>query len=95
MVAYGRGGATETVVPLGRSASPTGVWFDRPDAESLADAVERLDAAHGEFDPAALRAHAERFGAARFRDAIRTHVNAAMHASTEVSARPARDLVPA
>jgi glycosyltransferase involved in cell wall biosynthesis len=59
VLALGRGGALETVVE-----GQTGVFFDEPTVESLvrgmAD-IERL-----RVDPQAIRAHAERFAAARF-----------------------------
>jgi glycosyltransferase involved in cell wall biosynthesis len=75
VVAYGRGGATETVVPLGRTETgertPTGVWFDRQDPESLAEAVRRFEADEHAFDPAAIRTHAEWFRNERFHDEIR------------------------
>src|SRR5205823_1529416 len=38
VVAYGRGGATETVVPPGGRREPTGLWFEEQSAECLADA---------------------------------------------------------
>jgi glycosyltransferase involved in cell wall biosynthesis len=59
VVAFGRGGALETVLD-GR----TGVFFAEQSMASLADAVER--AARQGWDSAAIRAHAETFGPARF-----------------------------
>lgn len=73
VIAYARGGATETVRPLEparrglRDAPPTGVWFDAQTPEALRDAVRRFEAAEGRFVPATLRAHAERFAPERFR----------------------------
>jgi glycosyltransferase involved in cell wall biosynthesis len=60
VVAYGVGGATETVLD-GR----TGVLFGEQTAESLADAIERFE--RMEFDPGALRENAARFARERFR----------------------------
>jgi glycosyltransferase involved in cell wall biosynthesis len=79
VICYGRGGATETVVPLGGrgGAPPTGIWFTPQTAEALAAAVSRFEKAQGEFDPAAIRAHAERFGVERFRREIRAAIAAA------------------
>ncbi len=57
VIAYARGGALETVVD-GRDA-PTGLFFRDQTPESLAGALDRLETAV--FDPATLRAHAERF----------------------------------
>ena len=70
VIAYGRGGAAETVVPLDdrRGRAPTGVWFDAQTPSSLEDAVARFETREDEFDPAAIRGHAEAFRAARYRD---------------------------
>jgi glycosyltransferase involved in cell wall biosynthesis len=78
VVAFGRGGATETVVPLGDPAGrpPTGVFFAEQTADALADAVRRLEEAEPRFDPAAIRAHAERFRGERFRAEIRGEIDA-------------------
>jgi len=59
VVAYGRGGATETVVPDG-----TGVLVDEASADAFADGI--ADARRRGFDPAAVRAQAKRFGRHRF-----------------------------
>jgi glycosyltransferase involved in cell wall biosynthesis len=66
VVAYGRGGATETVVPPGGRAEPTGVWFDVPSEDSLAEALGRFEVQAREFAPAAARHQALRFTEARF-----------------------------
>jgi glycosyltransferase involved in cell wall biosynthesis len=67
VVAFGRGGALETVME-----GETGVFFDRPDAESLAAAMERLDTLR--IDPERPRRHADRFSRdrhlAQMRDVI-------------------------
>ena len=54
VVALGKGGALETVTD-----GETGVLFAEPTAESLADALRRLETMS--FDPARIRASAERF----------------------------------
>lgn len=59
VVAYRRGGALETV-----REGASGVFFDEQDEESLIDAVQQ--AAHTEWDPAPIRASAERFGIDQF-----------------------------
>jgi glycosyltransferase involved in cell wall biosynthesis len=70
VIAFGKGGARETVLtgPAG-----TGVLFDAQTPASLIDAVRRFEAGDG-FDPARLRAHAERFGVARFRHELQGFV---------------------
>jgi glycosyltransferase involved in cell wall biosynthesis len=61
VVAYGGGGALETV-----RDGETGVLFDRQDAEPAAAALER--ALDTDPAPERLGAHAERFGAGRYLD---------------------------
>lgn len=76
VIAYGRGGATDTVRPLGAAPRataedpPTGIWFEQQTPESLAEAVERFEAVEDHFDPHAIRSWAERFGPERFRSGI-------------------------
>jgi glycosyltransferase involved in cell wall biosynthesis len=64
VIAYGVGGATETVRDLRTSAHPTGLLFPEQTAASLRDAVDAFERA--EIDPHACRAWAERFDEARF-----------------------------
>lgn len=59
VIAYGRGGATETVVD-GR----TGLFFHEPSVEALIEAVRRADRV--DFDPAACVEQASRFSPQNF-----------------------------
>jgi len=59
VVAFGRGGLTETVVE-----GATGTFFHEQNAASLMAAIERCEAMS--FDAAAIRRHAERFRTERF-----------------------------
>ena len=59
VVAYGRGGATETVVP-----GVTGRFFETQTPDALVAAVEAFE--RDRYDPAEVRAHAERFAAPVF-----------------------------
>jgi glycosyltransferase involved in cell wall biosynthesis len=68
VIALGSGGATETVIPLGSAAAPTGVWFAEQTVDCFVEALERFEAQHAAFEPAALRRHALRFRAQRFAD---------------------------
>ena len=70
VVAFGRGGATETVIPPGRRAAPTGLWFAEQTAECLADALQTLERTAGTFDPAAARRQALRFNQPRFAEEL-------------------------
>jgi glycosyltransferase involved in cell wall biosynthesis len=65
VIAFGRGGATETV-----RDGQTGVLFTPQTPEALAAAVQRFEAA-GPWDRQAIRANAERFGVERFRREFR------------------------
>lgn len=69
VIALARGGAVE-IVEDGR----TGVLFDRPAPEALADAVRRAEAQS--FDPATLRERARRFDVSIFRRRMREIVEA-------------------
>jgi glycosyltransferase involved in cell wall biosynthesis len=62
-IAYGRGGALETIVP-----GETGAYFAEQRPESLAEVIARFDA--GAYDPLALRAHAERFSPQNFKESF-------------------------
>lgn len=54
VIAYRAGGATETVID-----GATGVFFDRPEAGAVADAITHFESLN--WDPQVLRAHAESF----------------------------------
>lgn len=62
VIAYGRGGARETVVE-----GETGIFFGEQTVEALCRAVEEFERLPGGFDPAKARANAERYAPARFR----------------------------
>ncbi len=61
VVALGRGGARETIVP-----DETGVLVEEMDADAFAEGLRRAFARR--FDAGAIRVHAERFSRARFGD---------------------------
>jgi glycosyltransferase involved in cell wall biosynthesis len=63
VVALGRGGTAETVVP-----GVTGLLVEDMSPHAFADAIART--VDGHFDGAIIRAHAEHFGRARFGDEI-------------------------
>ena len=62
-IAYGRGGALETVVP-----GETGEYFYEQTPEALAEVLARFDPRA--YDSLALRAHAERFSPQRFKESF-------------------------
>lgn len=63
VIAYGQGGATETVVD-----GTTGVLFQEQTVEAVAAAIERLEASADRFAPLRIQAHARQFSGERFRD---------------------------
>lgn len=73
VVAFGRGGALETVVGLDAPSGepPTGIFFAEQTVEGLAAALALFDRRAADFDPAACRRRAERFDLPRFREAAR------------------------
>ena len=59
VIAFGRGGATETVIP-----GLSGLLFDEQSPDAVIDAVESFKAT--DFDPNKIAAHASRFSRERF-----------------------------
>ena len=66
VVAFGQGGATETVLSADESRPGTGLFFDEQTPESLAQAIQRFEAHPDWFSPPLARQHAERFATTRF-----------------------------
>ena len=65
VIAYGRGGALETVVD-----GKTGLFFGEQTVESLCSAIESFEAKSASLDPADCRARASNFTPANFRSAF-------------------------
>ena len=65
VIAYSRGGTAETVLP-----GETGVFFHRQKVPAVQQAVRTFESNRDTFEPARIRAHAEGFGVARFREAF-------------------------
>src|SRR5205823_13502358 len=63
VIAYGAGGALETVRP-----GVTGEFFTEQTAQALAEVVSRFDSRA--YDPAEIRRHAEKFDTEVFKDHI-------------------------
>lgn len=79
VIAYGKGGTTETVIPLNgpsKSADPTGLFFFEQTPESVIEAVNDFERKEGEFNPQDARRSAERFSEDKFVDNIRSFVKA-------------------
>ena len=67
VIAYARGGVLDTVVPIGDESGrkATGIYFDEPSPQSLAEAVKRFERIEQRFDPEAVRKHALQFSRER------------------------------
>ena len=63
VIAYGRGGALDTVVP-----NRTGLFFDNQTANALIETVHRFEEQEGAFNPEHLIAHAQSFSSEVFRE---------------------------
>src|SRR5262249_47669098 len=79
VVALGRGGATETVVPPGAGREPTGLWFDEPATDCLAEAILAFEARRADFNPAAARRPALRLNTHRFRQELLAFLDGLRH----------------
>ena len=76
VVAFGHGGVTDTIVPVsGSAAAPTGIFFAEPTPDALAAGIRRFGEHADELDSEAIRAHAARFGADRFRREMRAAID--------------------
>ncbi len=76
VIAYGRGGALDTVVPLnahssaGSSPAPTGIMFYEQTVDALCEALKTFEENSDRFDPAAMRRHALKFDRSVFKKKI-------------------------
>ena len=78
VIAFGEGGARETVVPPGEGEPPTGLFFARQTVDDLSDAIQRFEASAHQFEPKALRRRAEAFDRPVFRDRVRAYLRERM-----------------
>lgn len=67
VIAYRKGGATETVIE-----GVTGIFFDKQTADELALAVSKFNG--NQFEPNKIRAHAEKFRIERFKREMREFI---------------------
>ncbi len=85
VIAYGKGGALETIVPLegnkidiksekGESDKATGIFFYEQTPESLVQAVTRFEDVKGLFNCQVIRKNAESFDRVIFKDKIRNYI---------------------
>src|SRR5216683_6411631 len=55
VIAYGQGGATESVIPSGSRREPTGLWFEEQSADCLTACLQAFESRSGDFAPNAAR----------------------------------------
>jgi glycosyltransferase involved in cell wall biosynthesis len=70
VIAFGRGGALETVVSRDEHADGTGIFFMNQTADSLMGAVRRFESIAGSICPNHCRAQALRFSQEAFNEGI-------------------------
>ena len=80
VLAYGRGGATETV-----RDGITGLFFAEQHVEAMEAAILEFERREQDFDPQALRRHAENFGEERFRREFARQVELARTAQRRIA----------
>ncbi len=93
VIAFGKGGARETVVGLGTGdAQPTGVFFEQQTVAHVIKAVEQLEANEHRFDPQVARANAESFDRPHFKRRLEGFLRTATGASAPAiwTSRPAQ-----
>jgi glycosyltransferase involved in cell wall biosynthesis len=77
VIAYGKGGVLETVLPLGSQLGPpTGIFFQEQTVESLMAAVRAFEQNRQKFVPTGIRQHACRFSRDRFKAQISDYIEA-------------------
>jgi glycosyltransferase involved in cell wall biosynthesis len=76
VIAFGKGGALETVVESGDPAVATGLFFAEQTPEAIIEAVQRFERLPRPISPQACRRQAERFSAAQFRTRFSAYVDA-------------------
>ncbi|MBN3853627.1 glycosyltransferase [Paraburkholderia sp. Ac-20340] len=82
VIAYGKGGALETVRDTG--SQPTGLFFEEQRAEAIIAAVETFERDPGRFRAEDCRHNAERFSSKHFRDRFFNQVACAVPAIAAV-----------
>jgi glycosyltransferase involved in cell wall biosynthesis len=89
VLAFARGGATETVVPPERRREPTGLWFDEQTVEALTETMADFEKRRTLFSPAAARRQALRFNAARFAEELFGYLDRVLQPTHDAARRAA------
>lgn len=85
VIAFGKGGALETVRPVGVER-PTGIFFGEQSVESIRQAVARFEDVAGQITPANCRMNAMRFSEEAFRERFTAAVEQAYRAFCDAKA---------
>lgn len=75
VIAYGKGGALETILSLENDPSPTGLFFYSQSVPAIIDAVNQFENSQSSFIPENCRKNSLRFSTERFKAEINEFVN--------------------
>jgi glycosyltransferase involved in cell wall biosynthesis len=89
VVAYGRGGVAETVVPPGGRREPTGLWFNQQSPECLVAAIEEYEARAADLSPFTARRQAQRFTRRRFEEEFFAYLTGVLYPTAPAARRAA------
>jgi glycosyltransferase involved in cell wall biosynthesis len=90
VIAYGKGGALETVRGLCRAESPelaSGLFFHEQSADSLCDAICQFEGIEHRYSPLSIRARVQSFGVERFQEIFTAFVADQLARSSEFESR--------
>jgi glycosyltransferase involved in cell wall biosynthesis len=89
VIAYGRGGATETIVSIHDQGEPTGIWFREQTVQCLMEALQVCDRRKTEFSPLVLRRQALHFNRRRFEHELFTYLETVVQNRSQEARRAA------
>ena len=87
VIAYGKGGVLETVIPLqpiAHSPQPTGVFFFEQTPEALIEAIEIFEKNKDKFVPEKIRENSLRFSRNIFKQRIKEYIAKSLYARNDV-----------
>jgi len=90
VIAYGRGGAVETVIPLTNSTgiNATGIFFSEQTPEAVGEAILRFEESEYKFNPVYIQGHADNFNSRVFSEKIQALVAESLGLRENVFAIP-------
>jgi glycosyltransferase involved in cell wall biosynthesis len=75
VLAYGQGGALETVIDNGQTSKSSGMFFDEQSVESIQKCLERFLVVENKYDKNWIRSHARKFGEDVFLEKFKKEVD--------------------